>query len=220
MGGVTTRSACRWHCCLTSLIRCGACRTPTICSTGSPHGSTASSPVASSASANSPNARSIDLSRWACCSGPPWCLRHRRRPANVGARRCTPRCWLAATTAVASHSSAGRLWHSGFMPATDSRLTVHRPVTRVDIPGASSYTAPSCSTPPMYADRDGVPCTCFERTLCDSTTQLSWLQHGTCRSTTDCDACHDAGPRARLCRSASTRDRIAACRSCSLLAPA
>jgi hypothetical protein len=76
--------------------------------------------------------------------------------------------------AVASHSSAARLWGFAYWPDAGFEITVPRGraprLEGIRVHSSSFLEATD------IAERDGVPCTSFERSLCDSTTQLSWLQ--------------------------------------------
>ncbi len=114
----------------------------------------------------------------------------------------------AGDTAVASHSSAARLLQFRYAPDDGFELTVKRnhPVT---LPGVQVHRSVLLG-PRDVTSRDGVPCTTFERTFCDETTQLSWLQlsrvldDGLRRKATtvkrlhECCARLDSGPNRRL----------------------
>jgi hypothetical protein len=142
-------------------------------------------------------------------------LRRMRRGvyALVGAPASWHQALLAATlcageAAVASHSSAARLLSFRYAPDDGLQLTVNRTYPAM-LPGVhvhrSVFLGPSDVT-----RRDGIPCTTFERTLCDETTQLSWLQlsrvldDGLRRKVTtlermqECCARLDSGPNRRL----------------------
>jgi hypothetical protein len=114
----------------------------------------------------------------------------------------------AGDTAVASHSSAARLHAFRYAPDDGFELTVKRnyPVT---LPGVHVHRSVLLG-PSDVTRRHGVPCTTFERTFCDETTQLSWLQlsrvldDGLRRKVATLDRVHeccarlDSGPNRRL----------------------
>jgi hypothetical protein len=114
----------------------------------------------------------------------------------------------AGESAVASHSSAARLLSFRYAPDDGFELTVNRnhPVT---LPGVQVHRSVLLE-PSDVTRRYGVPCTTFERTFCDETTQLSWLQLGRVlddglrRKVTTLDRLHeccarlDSGPNRRL----------------------
>ena len=99
----------------------------------------------------------------------------------VGAPESWERGLLAAVLSfdgsVASHSAAARLW--GFDPGPEHRyeVTISREkyVTMKGVTVHRSGTLVECRD---LGVRTGVPCTTFERTLCDCTTILSLRQLG------------------------------------------
>ena len=107
--------------------------------------------------------------------------------ASGGACTCPPafaRSWSQALYAgvvaggpgaVASHSSAARLWGFAYWPDVGFEVTVADAAVPLASRG-SVFTVRACLGASDVSQRDGVPCTSFERSLCDSTTQLSWLQ--------------------------------------------
>ncbi len=94
-----------------------------------------------------------------------------------------PRSWSQALYAgviaggpgaVASHSSAARLWGFAYWPDAGFEITVPRGrAPRLEGIRVHSSCFLDASD---VSERDGVPCSSFERALCDVTTQLSWLQ--------------------------------------------
>jgi hypothetical protein len=110
-------------------------------------------------------------------------LRRIRRSvyAIVGTADTWERALLAAVLAagngaLASHSSAARLWVFAHRP--EERLEImtardHRPHLRGVIVHSSAHLDEV-----DIAHRDSVPCTAFERTLCDCTASLSSFQLG------------------------------------------
>jgi hypothetical protein len=108
---------------------------------------------------------------------------HRVRPrvyALVGASETWERGLLAIVLSVdgsvASHSSAARLW--GFEPRPPDRyeITVDRK-TFIRLRGASLHRSSTIADVDL-SRRDGIPCTSFERTLCDCTTLMGEFQLG------------------------------------------
>lgn len=101
--------------------------------------------------------------------------------AAAGAPTGWEQALLAAVVAaphgtVASHSSAARLWDFRYDASDGFELTVPAEyVVRLD--GVRMHRSVALG-PDDVTRRADVPCTTFERTLCDSTTQLSWLQLG------------------------------------------
>jgi len=78
--------------------------------------------------------------------------------------------------AVASHSSAARLWEFAHQPETAIEISVGRD-RRTTSRGVRIHR----SRHPKDADatqRVGIPCTTFERTLCDCSTELTEFQLG------------------------------------------
>jgi predicted transcriptional regulator of viral defense system len=129
----------------------------------------------------------------------------------------TPRTWSQALMAAvlacgegafASHSSAARLWGFRLNAPEHFEVTVPRP-RRPTMNGVAVHNT-SLLHPSDITTRDGVPCTSFERTLCDATAdhsarQLSYaLDDGLRRQLTTIErmqACVlrlDSGPRRRL----------------------
>jgi hypothetical protein len=109
-------------------------------------------------------------------------LLRRVRPrvfAVVGGRDTWERGLLAIVLsvdgAVASHSSAARLWQ--FQPRPEDRyeITVDRP-RRTEVRGVAFHT--SCVRDEDVVTRDDIACTSFERTLVDCTTLMSEWQLG------------------------------------------
>jgi predicted transcriptional regulator of viral defense system len=129
-----------------------------------------------------------------------------------------PRSWsqalLAAVMAagddsLASHSSAARLWNFKVPLADDYlEITVPRPRRR-ELDGVRIHSSAVLPVDDR-ATRDGVQCTSFERTLCDSTTAYSLSQLGlvlddglrrkitTIERLRDCVRRLDSGPERRL----------------------
>ena len=103
----------------------------------------------------------------------------RRVYALVGAPRSWQQTAMAAVLAagpgaVASHATAARLWNFVYLPAESVDVTVESQ-TRPPTPGVRRTTIlPDADV----TERTGVPCTSFERTLCDCTTILSPFQLG------------------------------------------
>jgi len=109
----------------------------------------------------------------------------RRVGYRVYATLGSPRSWeqgamasvlAAGPDAVASHATAARLWGFAYLPEEALDVTVlvsgtersrRRGLHRTVILPASDVT-----------ERSGIPCTSFERTLCDCTTRLSAFQLG------------------------------------------
>jgi hypothetical protein len=141
----------------------------------------------------------------------------RRMRRGVYAVAGAPASWLqalhactlgAGETAVASHSSAARLLRFRYAPDDGFELTVNRtyPATLRGV-----HVHRSVLLGPSDVTRcDGIPCTTFERTFCDETAQLSWLQlsrvldDGLRRNVTTLERVHeccarlDSGPNRRL----------------------
>jgi hypothetical protein len=130
-----------------------------------------------------------------------------------GVARTWPQAALATVLAagegaVASHSTAGRLWEFRYYDDSGFEITMPRN-RRPTLNGVRIHTSDILETADRSV-RDLVPCTSFERTLCDSTTQLSWLQLGRVlddglrRKVTTLDGLHacverlDSGPQRRL----------------------
>jgi hypothetical protein len=103
----------------------------------------------------------------------------RRVYALVGAPRSWQQTAMAAVLAagpgaVASHATAARLWSFVYLPAESVDVTVESQ-SRSPTPGVRRTTIlPDVDV----TERTGVPCTSFERTLCDCTTILSPFQLG------------------------------------------
>jgi hypothetical protein len=137
------------------------------------------------------------------------CGVYRLRGAPVSWEQASLAAVLAGgDTAVASHSSAARLWVFRIQPATALEITVLRP-RHPELEGVIVHSTTLLS-PADVAERAGVPCTSFERTLCDSTADLSLMQIGRTlddgirRGVTSLDRLRecvlrlDSGPRRRL----------------------
>ena len=96
----------------------------------------------------------------------------------VGAPDTWERGLLAAVLSidgsVASHSAAARMW--GMQPRPEDRyeVTIGRR-SRADVRGIGFHWSATLGDDDVVR-RQGVPCTSFERTLCDCTTVLSELQ--------------------------------------------
>jgi len=102
----------------------------------------------------------------------------RRVYALVGAPRSWQQTALAAVLAagegaVASHATAARLWGFAYLPAESVDVTVES-----DIRPPAGVRRTTILPPADVTTRSGVPCTSFERTLCDCTTILSPFQLG------------------------------------------
>jgi very-short-patch-repair endonuclease len=78
--------------------------------------------------------------------------------------------------AVASHSSAARLWSFAYSPEPAIELTVGR--DRNTAARGVVLHRSRCFGDSDVGRRDGIPCTSFERTLCDCSTLLSEFQLG------------------------------------------
>jgi hypothetical protein len=93
----------------------------------------------------------------------------------VGAPDTWERGLLAAVLSidgsVASHSSAARLWGMEPRPEERYEVTIGRR-SRADVRGTRFHWSGTLADEDI-ARRQGVPCTSFERTLCDCTTMLS-----------------------------------------------
>lgn len=103
----------------------------------------------------------------------------RRVYALVGAPRSWQQTALAAVLtagpgAVASHSTAARLWGFVYLPDHSVDVTVERALT-TSVRGVRRTTILPAED---VTTRSGIPCTSFERTLCDCTTILSPFQLG------------------------------------------
>jgi hypothetical protein len=110
--------------------------------------------------------------------------------------------------AVASHSSAAWMWKFPIGIDTGFEITVPRP-RHPEVDGVRVHTT-TILEPGDVATRGGVPCTSFERTLCDSTGEHSFAQlsrvidDGLRRGVTSIDRVHacllriDSGPLRRL----------------------
>jgi hypothetical protein len=110
-------------------------------------------------------------------------LLRRIRPrvyAVVGGRNSWERGLLAVVLsidgAVASHSSAARLWRFAPRPEDRYEITVDR-IRRTQVRGVAFHS--SCAVDDAEGvTRDGIPCTSFERTLADCTTLMRDHQLG------------------------------------------
>jgi hypothetical protein len=105
----------------------------------------------------------------------------RRVYASVG----SPRSWeqdamasvlAAGPEAVASHGAAARLWGFAYLPEHTLDVTVL--VSGAERPRRRSLHRTVILPPEDVTERSGIPCTSFERTLCDCTTVLSAFQLG------------------------------------------
>jgi hypothetical protein len=84
---------------------------------------------------------------------------------------------LSVDGSVASHASAARLWD--FDPRPEDRYEITIPRSKYAAPaGVSVHRSGTLSASKDVDVRNGVPCTTFERTLCDCTTSLSMGQLG------------------------------------------
>jgi hypothetical protein len=111
----------------------------------------------------------------------------RRVGYRVYATLGSPRSWeqavLAAVLsagagAVASHAAAARLWGFAYLPSDGLDVTI-----LVDARSSFGTRRPGLHRTRVLPDADvteraGIPCTTFERTLCDCTTRLSPFQLG------------------------------------------
>jgi len=78
--------------------------------------------------------------------------------------------------ALASHSSAARLWAFAYLPETRIEISTGRD-RRAETDGVVLHRS-RCLDESEAARRDGIACTSFERTLCDCSTLLSDFQLG------------------------------------------
>jgi hypothetical protein len=97
----------------------------------------------------------------------------------------SPRSWeqdamanvlAAGAEAVASHGAAARLWSFAYLPEHALDVTVL--VSETERPRRRSLHRTIILPPDDVTERSGIPCTSFERTLCDCTTVLSPFQLG------------------------------------------
>jgi predicted transcriptional regulator of viral defense system len=110
-------------------------------------------------------------------------LRRIRRSvyATMGAPETWERSLLAAVLAAgdgaaASHSAAARLWRFAYAP--EARLEIITPrERRPHIRGVHAHQSVRLESADITR-RDGIPCTTFERTLCDCTSLISQFQAG------------------------------------------
>jgi hypothetical protein len=103
--------------------------------------------------------------------------------STLGSPRSREQAALAAVLsvgagAVASHATAARLWGFVYLPPDQVDVTV-----LVDAESAFGARRPGLHRTRVLptedvTERAGVPCTTFERTLCDCTTRLSAFQLG------------------------------------------
>jgi Transcriptional regulator, AbiEi antitoxin len=109
----------------------------------------------------------------------------RRVGHRVYAALGSPRSWeqqamaavlAAGPGAVASHATAARLWDFAYLPEDALDVTVRASDT--ERPRRSSVHRTLILPAEDVAERSGMPCTSFERTLCDCTTVLSQFQLG------------------------------------------
>jgi very-short-patch-repair endonuclease len=143
----------------------------------------------------------------------------RRIGPRVYATCGSPRVWeqsvlaevlAAGSGAVASHAAAARLWHYTHLPMDGLDVTI-----AVDRSTSFSKRGRGVHRTVILRDEDvteraNIPCTSFERTLCDCTTLLSPFQLGrvlddglrrsdvSLDRLTRCVAALDSGPRRRL----------------------
>jgi very-short-patch-repair endonuclease len=80
----------------------------------------------------------------------------------------------AGDGALASHSAAARLWHYLHRPESQVEVTLKSDVSR----GGRGVHRTTILPDEDVTERSGIPCTSFERTLCDCTTLLSSFQLG------------------------------------------
>jgi len=80
----------------------------------------------------------------------------------------------AGDDAVASHSAAARLWHYLQRPESQVEVTLKSDVSF----GRRGVHRTTILPDEDVTERSGIPCTSFERTLCDCTTLLSPFQLG------------------------------------------
>lgn len=83
---------------------------------------------------------------------------------------------LSAPGSVASHASAARLWNFEPRPEARYEITIDRG-HRTQMRGVVVHRSGTLSAGDVVNVED-IPCTSFERTLCDCTTQLSEYQLG------------------------------------------
>jgi hypothetical protein len=107
---------------------------------------------------------------------------------------------------VASHATAARLWGFIYLPAESIDVTVESDTQ----PGMKGVHRTTILPEEDVTERSGIPCTSFERTLCDCTTILSQFQLGrvlddglrrklvSLDALTKCVFRLDSGPRRRL----------------------
>jgi hypothetical protein len=109
----------------------------------------------------------------------------RRVGHRVYATLGSPRSWEqavmasvleAGADAVASHASAAKLWAFVYLPEPALDVTVL--VSEAERPRRRSLHRTIILPPADVTERLGIPCTSFERTLCDCTTVLSPFQLG------------------------------------------
>jgi hypothetical protein len=103
--------------------------------------------------------------------------------ATIGSPRSWEQAVMAAVLsagpqAVASHAAAARLWGFAYLPTDGIDVTVE-----VDRSASASVRRRGVHRTLVLPDEDitersGIPCTSFERTLCDCTTRLSPFQLG------------------------------------------
>jgi hypothetical protein len=95
----------------------------------------------------------------------------------------SPRSWqqtahaavlAAGEGALASHATAARLWVYTYLPADSVDVLVVRDAQ----PGMKGVHRTTILPEMDVTERSGIPCTSFERTLCDCTTILSPFQLG------------------------------------------
>jgi len=101
--------------------------------------------------------------------------------ATLGSPESWERTLMAAVLgggpgAVASHGAAARLWAYVYLPEADLDVTIL--VSSLDRPRRRGLHRTIILPEADVTQRSGIPCTTFERTLCDCTTSLSAFQLG------------------------------------------
>ena len=86
------------------------------------------------------------------------------------------RVLAAGSEGVASHGAAARLWTFAYLPEGELDVTVL--AASSDRPRRRDLHRTTILPPADFTERAGIPCTSFERTLCDCTTRLSPFQLG------------------------------------------
>jgi hypothetical protein len=103
--------------------------------------------------------------------------------ATLGSQRSWEQRVLAAVLgagpgAVASHAAAARLWQFSYLPQDALDVTVEAPAASWSGTRRRGVHRTLILPPDDVAERSGIPCTGFERTLCDCTATLSAFQLG------------------------------------------